>query len=76
MRYYGGYSNKMRGQRGKQATEEACAIGKADAVIDVSEHQHRRIPSSKWRELITASDSRLETADCRQLPELPPVCSL
>ena len=67
MRYYGWYSNKMRGQRGKRAAEADKAAGKADAaVIDVSEHKPRRIPSPKWRELITSSGSRLETADCRE----------
>ena len=35
-------------------------------AIDISEYQPRRIPSAKWRELITSSGSRLETADCRE----------
>ena len=48
VRYYGWYSNKMRGQRNKQAAEEAKAV----EVIDVSDHKPRRIPSAKWRELI------------------------
>lgn len=52
VRYIGWYSNKMRGQRDKHAAEEAKAAGKAVEVIDVSEHQPRRIPSAKWRELI------------------------
>ncbi len=52
MRYIGWYSNKMRGQRQKRTAEEALAVGKAVEVIDVSEHQPRRIPSAKWRELI------------------------
>ena len=52
VRYIGWYSNKMRGQRDKYAAEEAKAAGKAVEVIDVSEHQPRRIPSAKWRELI------------------------
>ena len=42
----------MRGQRDKQAVEEAKAVGNAVEVIDVSEHKPRRIPSAKWRELI------------------------
>ena len=46
------YSNKMRGQRDKRAAEEIQATGNAVAVIDVSEHAPRRIPSAKWRELI------------------------
>jgi hypothetical protein len=52
VRYIGWYSNQMRGQRDKYAAEEAKAAGKAVEVIDVSEHQPRRIPSAKWRELI------------------------
>lgn len=40
------------GQRDKRATEKAKAAGKAVEVIDVSEHQPRRIPSAKWHELI------------------------
>ena len=52
VRYYGWYSNKMRGQRDKRAAEEAKAAGQAVEVVDVSEHQPRRIPSAKWRELI------------------------
>jgi len=52
VRYIGWYSNKMRGQRDKHAAEEAKAAGQAVEVIDVSEHQPRRIPSAKWRELI------------------------
>jgi len=53
VRYYGWYSNKMRGRRNKQVAENAQAAGdKAVEVIDVSEHKPRRIPSKKWRELI------------------------
>ena len=53
VRYYGWYSNKMRGQRGKRTAEDAQAVaGNAMEVIDVSEHKSRRIPSAKWRELI------------------------
>ncbi len=52
VRYYGWYSNKMRGQRDKRETEEADAPGQAVQIIDVSEHNPRRIPSPKWRELI------------------------
>ena len=53
VRYYGWYSNKMRGQRAKREAAEAQPdAGKAIQVIDVSEHLPRRIPSAKWRELI------------------------
>ena len=36
----------------KQAAQSARVAGKANAVIDVSERQPRRIQSPKWRELI------------------------
>jgi Putative transposase len=52
VRYYGWYSNKMRGGLAKQADEEAQAEGDAVEVIDVSAHEPRRIPSKKWREFI------------------------
>jgi hypothetical protein len=52
VRYYGWYSNKMRGQRDKRAAEDAAAAGQAVQIIDVSEHKPRQIPSAKWRELI------------------------
>ncbi len=53
VRYYGWYSNKMRGQREKRAAEqEEIADKESVEVIDVSKHQPRRIPSKKWRELI------------------------
>ena len=42
----------MRGQRDKRAAAEAKAAGNAVQIIDVSEHEPRRIPSAKWRELI------------------------
>jgi hypothetical protein len=67
VRYYGWYSNKMRGQRDKRAAEEAQAAGNAVEVIDVSEHKPRRIPSPKWRELI----KKVWEAD----PLLCPKCS-
>jgi hypothetical protein len=53
VRYYGWYSNKMRGQRDKQALETAKTAGNAVEIIDVSEHKPRRIPSAKRRDLIT-----------------------
>jgi Putative transposase/Transposase zinc-binding domain len=52
VRYYGWYSNKMRGRRAKQADEEVQTEGDAVEMIDVSAHEPRRIPSKKWRELI------------------------
>jgi len=44
------YSNKMRGQRDKRTAAEAAAAGKAVAIIDVSEHRPRRIPSASRAE--------------------------
>ena len=65
VRYYGWYSNKMRGQRRKRAEEEAARElaataelwhgALANVAIEVIEHRActpRRIPSRSWRELI------------------------
>ena len=65
VRYYGWYSNKMRGQRRKRAEEEAARKSaataeqgcgaKGNAAIEIIEHlalKPRRIPSRSWRELI------------------------
>ena len=52
VRYYGWYSNKMRGRRAKRADEEVQTEGDAVEVIDVSAYEPRRIPSKKWCELI------------------------
>jgi len=64
VRYYGWYSNKMRGQRRKRAEEAACESAAtaeqecgalASAAIEIIEHpalKPRRIPSRSWRELI------------------------
>ena len=52
MRYYGWYSNKMRGQRDKRAAEDARAAAQPVEIIYVSEQKLRRISSAKWRELI------------------------
>ena len=68
VRYYGWYSNKMRGQRRKRAEEaketaanDSAATAQqrcgalASASIEIIEHREskpRRIPSRSWRELI------------------------
>lgn len=52
VRYYGWYSNKMRGQRLKRAEPETGAADAGGELIEVSEPKPRRIPSKKWRELI------------------------
>ena len=52
VRYYGWYSNKMRGQRNKRAKEDSEELGEGIVVIDVSEHKPHRIPSKKWLDLI------------------------
>ncbi len=49
VRYYGWYSNKMRGQRNKQAESREGAgetPGSEVEIIDVSEHRSRRPPSA------------------------------
>jgi hypothetical protein len=51
VRYYGWYSNKMRGQRLKQ-TDAEVVDAPGGEVIDVAAFKPRRIPSKKWRELI------------------------
>ena len=68
VRYYGWYSNKMRGQRNKRTAANAQAgPGAAAVLIDVSDYLPRRIPSAKWRELI----KKVYEAD----PLLCPKCS-
>jgi hypothetical protein len=68
VRYYGWYSNKMRGQRNKQAESgEGEPPGNGIEIIDVSEHRPRRPPSPKWRELI----KKVWEAD----PLICPTCS-
>jgi hypothetical protein len=76
VRYYGWYSNKMRGQRNKQAAAEAKAGAvHAAEVIDVSEHKPRRIPSAKWRELIKkvweADPLQCPRCSCEMRIEIP-----
>jgi hypothetical protein len=70
VRYYGWYSNKMRGQHLKRAEEnERAGVSAGDGleIIDVSEHRPRRPPSPKWRELI----KKVWEAD----PLICPICS-
>ena len=57
VRYYGWYSNKMRGERRKQ--EELAAVDEVETndsedahIMDVSNYKPRRIPSPTWRECI------------------------
>jgi len=64
VRYYGWYSDKIRGQRRKRAEDAAYELAAtaeqgcgalASAAIEIIEHhalQPRRIPSRSWRELI------------------------
>lgn len=60
VRYYGWYSNKMRGERKKQeelaAAKEVDGVGTNDTegveMVDVSNYKPRRIPSPTWRECI------------------------
>ena len=75
VRYYGWYSNKMRGQRRKRAEEaqeeaarELAAVAqqgcgaKGNAAIEIIEHpalKPQRIPSRSWRELIKHDQTSL-----------------
>jgi Zn finger protein HypA/HybF involved in hydrogenase expression len=59
VRYYGWYSNKMRGQRLKREAEREAASAQGEPaalsnveIIQVSGFTPRRRPSRKWRELI------------------------
>ena len=55
VRYYGWYSNKMRGQRDKRAAAQAQIDAEHELAPnrdEVSGAGPRRIPSPKWRELI------------------------
>jgi hypothetical protein len=64
VRYYGWYSNKMRGQRRKRAEEAACECAAtaeqgcgagASSTVEIIQHlapKPRRMPSRSWRELI------------------------
>ncbi len=58
VRYYGWYSSRSRGERIKAGVfrpgdEPASPEGHPEAIVlDVSEHQPRRVPSKTWRELI------------------------
>ena len=57
VRYYGWYSNKLRGIGNKQGAERVshkpvAEPGKDIEIIDVSDYQPPRIPSKSWRQLI------------------------
>jgi hypothetical protein len=68
VRYYGWYSNKMRGQRNRQNERgEGEPPGSTVEIIDVSKHRPSRPPSPKWRELI----KKVWEAD----PLICPTCS-
>jgi hypothetical protein len=51
VRYYGWYSNKMRGQRLKQTDAGPVEVSESE-VMDVSAYKPRPIPPKRWRELI------------------------
>ncbi len=53
VRYYGWYSNRMRGDRKKQDLAAQCPDQTADdQIIDIRSCQSRRIPPLMWRECI------------------------
>ena len=84
VRYYGWYSNKMRGQRRKHAEEkianESAVTAQqgrgavASAAIEIIEHlalKPRRIPSRSWRELIKLDHAGLGSRSAA-VPPMPP----
>ena len=57
VRYYGWYSNKMRGERRQleELTAASVAATKGDEaieIVDVATYKPRRIPTPTWRECI------------------------
>ena len=55
VRYYGWYSSRSRGERikaGRFRPGDEPAVSPEVTVLDVSDHQPRRVPSKTWRELI------------------------
>lgn len=54
VRYFGWYSNRMRGERTKQvlAEEESEHSNNEIEIIDVSDYKPRKIPPPTWRECI------------------------
>jgi hypothetical protein len=56
VRYYGWYSNRSRGNRQKRGQlkpqDDSAEIAETIEVLDISEHQPRKIPSKTWRECI------------------------
>ena len=54
VRYFGWYSNRMRGERAKQelADKEDESTGNEIEIIDVSKYKPRKIPPPTWRECI------------------------
>ena len=51
VRYYGWYSNRMRGERRKMGSEEEDDDTEND-IINVASYKHRKIPPPTWRECI------------------------
>ena len=58
VRYYGWYSNRMRGDRKKQEEREKekregeGATAEKSKIIDIRNHKPKRIPKLMWRECI------------------------
>jgi len=53
VRYFGWYSNRMRGERAKQeSAEENENAGNEIEIIDISDYKPRKIPPPTWRECI------------------------
>ncbi|MCP3891738.1 MAG: hypothetical protein GY702_23145 [Desulfobulbaceae bacterium] len=58
VRYYGWYSNRMRGDRkkqqekGKEKRESEYDTSKDSKIIDIRNYKPKRIPQLMWRECI------------------------
>ncbi|MCP3888170.1 MAG: hypothetical protein GY702_04760 [Desulfobulbaceae bacterium] len=56
VRYYGLYSNRMRGDRKKQQEREGVKkedeAGQNSRIIDIRNYKPKRIPQLMWRECI------------------------
>lgn len=53
VRYYGGYSNRQRGDRGKRVQQQegiADSSNQGVEVIEIGDGKLRKIPSPTWRE--------------------------
>jgi hypothetical protein len=54
VRYYGWYSNRAKGDREQRGIQTPGSLVEEAAVeiLDLFEHQLKKVPSKTWRELI------------------------